>query len=309
MLVENMSIEEDYIPGEIVGEGAFGKVRTARRKCDDTLVVIKEVSMANMSSKEKEDALTEVKILEDLDHTNIIQYHDCRIDNHAAADQLTRARVQATLAQVTVWRCILHNLRSSSICELHLNSNDGPIHTFTARSVDPDKGNTLCIVMEYAEEGELHTLIKSKGEKEEYFPESQILAWFVQLCLALGHVHSRKILHRDLKSQNIFRTKNNILKLGDFGIAKVLTSETQMASTAIGTPYYLSPEICEDKPYGTKSDIWALGCVLYELCSLKRAFDGASLPALVLKILRGKYPPLPGHYSKELRDLVCSLLQ
>ncbi|KAK3277926.1 hypothetical protein CYMTET_14101 [Cymbomonas tetramitiformis] len=262
MLVENMSIEEDYIPGEIVGEGAFGKVRTARRKCDDTLVVIKEVSMANMSSKEKEDALTEVKILEDLDHTNIIQYHDCRID-----------------------------------------------------------GNTLCIVMEYAEEGELHTLIKSKGEKEEYFPESQILAWFVQLCLALGHVHSRKILHRDLKSQNIFRTKNNILKLGDFGIAKVLTSETQMASTAIGTPYYLSPEICEDKPYGsphcrppgtqegTKSDIWALGCVLYELCSLKRAFDGASLPALVLKILRGKYPPLPGHYSKELRDLVCSLLQ
>eukprot|EP00240_Pyramimonas_obovata_P004454 CAMPEP_0118943496 /NCGR_PEP_ID=MMETSP1169-20130426/38427_1 /TAXON_ID=36882 /ORGANISM="Pyramimonas obovata, Strain CCMP722" /LENGTH=366 /DNA_ID=CAMNT_0006888763 /DNA_START=214 /DNA_END=1311 /DNA_ORIENTATION=- len=168
-------------------------------------------------------------------------------------------------------------------------------------------GTMLCIVMEYAEQGELYTAIRDADDKP--FSEDEIMFWFVQICVALQHVHSKKMLHRDLKSQNIFRTKNNLLKLGDFGIAKVLTSESQMAHTAIGTPYYLSPEICEDKPYGPKSDVWALGCILYELCSLKRAFEGQSLPALVMKILRGKYPPIQYEYSAELTGLVSKLLQ
>ena len=77
----------------------------------------------------------------------------------------------------------------------------------------------------------------------------------------------------------------------------------------VGTPYYLSPEICEDKPYDHKSDVWSLGCVLYELATLKRAFNGQSLPALVLKILRGKYPPLPSRYSSNLRTLVDCMLR
>ena len=77
----------------------------------------------------------------------------------------------------------------------------------------------------------------------------------MQICLALKHIHDRKVLHRDLKSQNIFMTKNNIIKLGDFGIARVLNSTKENAKTMVGTPYYLSPEIVESKPYGFKSDI------------------------------------------------------
>lgn len=102
----------------------------------------------------------------------------------------------------------------------------------------------------------------------EYFPEELVLSWFTQICLALKHCHDRKILHRDLKSQNIFLTKRNIVKLGDFGIARVLSNTKSIAKTVVGTPYYLSPEIIESSPYSFKSDVWSLGVLLYEMCAL-----------------------------------------
>ena len=105
---------------------------------------------------------------------------------------------------------------------------------------------------------------------------------FTQICLAIKHIHDRKILHRDLKSQNVFLTKQGIVKLGDFGIAKVLQSTVDHAKTIVGTPYYLSPEIIENKPYNFKSDIWSLGVLLYEMCALKPPFGGASLHILAL---------------------------
>jgi len=155
--------------------------------------------------------------------------------------------------------------------------------------------------------GDLAKRIKER--RGAYFSEAQILDWFTQICLAVKHVHDRKIIHRDLKTQNIFLTKSNIIKLGDFGIARVLTNTRDHAKTVIGTPYYLSPEIIENKPYGMKSDMWSLGVVLYELCALKPPFDGNSLQFLALKIVRGTYSPIPGHYSRDLRSLVFSLLQ
>lgn len=112
--------------------------------------------------------------------------------------------------------------------------------------------------------------------------EDQILNLFTQICLAIKHIHDRKILHRDLKSGNVFLTKQGIAKLGDFGIAKVLQSTVDHASTIVGTPYYLSPEIIENKPYNFKSDIWSLGVLLYEMCALKPPFNGASLHILAL---------------------------
>jgi len=131
---------------------------------------------------------------------------------------------------------------------------------------------------------------------------------FVQICLALKHVHSRKILHRDLKSQNIFLTKKGVVKLGDFGIAKVLDNTGDVARTQIGTPYYLSPEICEDKPYGKKSDVWSLGCVLYEIAALDLPFQARNLPALAHRIMTKDPKPLPGTFSTQLRLLTSALL-
>ena len=125
----------------------------------------------------------------------------------------------------------------------------------------------------------------------------------------MKHVHDRKILHRDIKGQNIFITKTNILKLGDFGIARVLNKTQDKARTVVGTPYYLSPEIIENKPYSFKSDVWSMGVLLYELCALTPPFTGASLQFLALKIVKGSYSSLPGNYSKDLKGLISEMLQ
>ncbi|XP_036170238.1 serine/threonine-protein kinase Nek1 isoform X6 [Myotis myotis] len=170
-----------------------------------------------------------------------------------------------------------------------------------------EENGSLYIVMDYCEGGDLFKRINA--QKGILFQEDQILDWFVQICLALKHVHDRKILHRDIKSQNIFLTKDGTIQLGDFGIARVLNSTVELARTCIGTPYYLSPEICENKPYNNKSDIWALGCVLYELCTLKHAFEAGNMKNLVLKIISGSFPPVSLHYSYDLRCLLSQLFK
>ena len=137
----------------------------------------------------------------------------------------------------------------------------------------------LIIVMEYCEsnlfvivEGDIETLIKKEKAAHKYFTEEQIMQWFVQICLGLSVIHSKRILHRDLKASNIFMTSTNCIKIGDFGISKILKGTLEAALTVVGTPYYMSPELCRNEPYTLKSDIWSLGCLLYELASLKVFF-------------------------------------
>ena len=167
------------------------------------------------------------------------------------------------------------------------------------------KGN-LCLVTDYCDAGDLYQLLQTK---RVHLKEEAIKDWFVQLCLAVQYIHERKILHRDLKTQNIFLTKAGDAVLGDFGIARVFKSQKkEMASTVIGTPYYMSPEIMASKAYDYKSDLWALGCILYEVCSLRHAFDARDMNGLAMKIIRGKFSPIPREYSKELRELVNGLL-
>jgi len=122
--------------------------------------------------------------------------------------------------------------------------------------------------MEFCECGDLASAIKDWKKEGGTFSEEEILNWFIQICIALEYIHGRKILHWDIKSQNIFLTSNGTVKLGDFGISKLLETTNEAAMTVVGTPYYMSPEVCENKPYTFKSDVWALGCVLYELCTL-----------------------------------------
>jgi NIMA (never in mitosis gene a)-related kinase len=104
--------------------------------------------------------------------------------------------------------------------------------------------------------------------------EDDILNFFVQICLALKHIHDRKILHRDIKPDNIFLMASKIIKLGDFGVAKVLSNTLACAETQTGTPYYTSPEICLGKRYNHKTDVWSLGCVLFEMVTMTHAFHG-----------------------------------
>lgn len=174
-------------------------------------------------------------------------------------------------------------------------------------------------------QGDLATQIKAA--KRNLFSESKILHWFVQLTLGLHYMHSNKVLHRDLKTQNVFMLGNGRLVLGDLGISKVLDGTMDFAQTCIGTPYCkslcllslshrvllpflpdMSPEIFQNKPYSYKSDVWALGCVLYEMTTLNHAFDANSLNGLATKIIKGKYPPVNAKYSKYLRELIGQML-
>ena len=192
--------------------------------------------------------------------------------------------------------------------ELLQRLNHTNIISFVASFVE---GHNLYIIMEYADGGDLSaTVKKKKKDGTGHFSEDEVMSVFVQICLGLKNVHRNKILHRDLKSQNVFMTKTGIVKLGDFGIAKVLEHTADCAQTQIGTPFYLSPEICRGEPYERKSDIWALGVILYEMFSLRLPFEASNLPQLIQKISGGTKPlPLPaGVYSEEAQLLVFQLL-
>eukprot|EP00658_Telonema_sp_P-2_P030378 TRINITY_DN2294_c0_g1_i3.p1 TRINITY_DN2294_c0_g1~~TRINITY_DN2294_c0_g1_i3.p1 ORF type:complete len:694 (-),score=222.63 TRINITY_DN2294_c0_g1_i3:401-2482(-) len=169
-----------------------------------------------------------------------------------------------------------------------------------------DQHQNLCIVMEYCERGDLYQELKRA--RGRLLPEKVILDWFVQMVLALHYLHSKKVLHRDLKTQNIFLTTDGQIKLGDFGIAKILDGTAAFAMTVIGTPYYMSPELYNNKPYSFKSDSWSMGCILYEMATQRHAFDAKNLTALGQKVCRGQYQPLPSSFGSVLRNLVKGLL-
>ena len=166
----------------------------------------------------------------------------------------------------------------------------------------------LTIIMEYCEVGDLAYHIKRKQQKNETFSEQEIFHWMVQICMALEYVHSRKVLHRDIKTQNVFLTGANTIKLGDFGISKVLESTTQVAMTVVGTPYYMSPESCQSEPQTSKSDIWALGVIVYELCTLTQPFQADNLLGLVFKIVQDTPAPIPSTFSPQLQELITKLM-
>ena len=175
-------------------------------------------------------------------------------------------------------------------------------------------GGDLCLVMALCEGGDLYQATKPVRKGGPLVAEDKIWEWLVQLLLALSYCHSKKILHRDVKTQNIFLTKvrsrlllapalmhvlggpgsptplplapaqEGKLMLGDFGLAKQLQRTLEMAKTPIGTPYYMAPEIYEEQPYSFKSDVWALGCVMYEVMTGKPAFAADNLSRVVIRV-------------------------
>ena len=176
-----------------------------------------------------------------------------------------------------------------------------------------DSDFNLNIIMEYCDNGDLNTYIQNQKKIKKYLTENEIWNFFIQISLGLAYIHSKKILHRDLKPMNIFLTKKNEIKIGDLGVAKFLSTNSN-AVTCIGTPYYLSPEICKEKPYNSKGDVWALGCILYELCTFEKPFSASNPAALILKIINGNYTPINEikngiKYSNELQKMIEITLQ
>ncbi len=159
--------------------------------------------------------------------------------------------------------------------------------------------------MEYAKEGDVEIKIKKMIKDKRFFSEKEIWTIFCQIVLGLKCLHDKKIMHRDLKSANVF-LKGNEVKLGDLNVSKVIKSG--LAFTQTGTPYYASPEVWNDKPYEYKSDIWSLGCVIYEICCFKPPFKGNNLDQLFQSVNKGAFDSIPSFYSKDLDSLIKKML-
>ena len=170
-----------------------------------------------------------------------------------------------------------------------------------------EKANTLCIVMELADQGDLLSKITKNKAKFYNFRETEIWNALVQITNGLMHLHDLQILHRDLKGANIFISKEGIMKLGDLNVSKV--NKRRFAYTPTGTPLYASPEVWQHKAYDWRSDIWSLGCVIYEMAALKPPFTAHDMKGLYNKVVSGVYPRISVMYSDGLASVIDSMLQ
>ncbi|KIW27287.1 uncharacterized protein PV07_07039 [Cladophialophora immunda] len=265
---------DKYEVKEIIGRGAFGIIRKVRRKQDGHILCRKEINYLKMSQKERDQLHAEFSILASLSHPNIVGY--------------------------------FHREHLRQTQELYL-------------------------YMEYCGGGDLGCVIKELRRKNEYAKEEFVWRIFSQLVTALYRCHygidppepgsdfsrqndtrplnkGKMILHRDLKPENIFLGDDQSVKLGDFGLSKIMQSH-DFASTYVGTPFYMSPEICAAEKYTLYSDIWSLGCIMYELCTKEPPFNANSHLQLVQRIRKGDFKPIPSVYSKDLANVIANCLK
>lgn len=167
---------------------------------------------------------------------------------------------------------------------------------------------SLYIVLEYANRGDLHTELQVRRELGEHFSNDEVWDIFGQVLLGLAHMHSKGIVHRDVKSLNLLLTDTGHVKVGDFGVSRMMSDQTLYLNSFYGTPLYLSPELVAGQPYSQTTDVWSLGVVLYELLSLQPPFNGACLQDVISAVLRGQYSPIPRFRPAEFEALVAELL-
>ena len=170
------------------------------------------------------------------------------------------------------------------------------------------ENNSIYFVTEFATFGDLSGKILDKKKSSTKFEEDTIWNYFLQLCIAVSYLHRFQIIHRDIKPANVFIDSNDNIKLGDFGISKIMKTYMMFGQTRIGTPLYMSPELYRGERHDHKTDMWALGCLLFELMTLKPAFYGKNIVEIQTNIIRGKFGNITDTYSTDLHSLLKKLI-
>ncbi|OMJ94108.1 hypothetical protein SteCoe_2738 [Stentor coeruleus] len=170
-----------------------------------------------------------------------------------------------------------------------------------------DESQSLCLVMEYADAGDLFQKIQFYQKKGTYMSERFIWGLIIQMARGIKALHELNIVHRDLKSANVFLTTDGKIKIGDMNVSKV--AKGCLEHTQTGTPYYASPEVWKDVPYDFRSDLWSFGCVIYEAICLKPPFRAEDMQSLFKKVTKGEYIPIPRTFSQDLHQIISHLLQ
>ena len=306
----------DLVFGRVVGRGTQGTVRLAKHRTTGKRYVVKllpletrESAIASgramnlpcdpmsMTDDDARRVVAEAEVLKlASDHPNVVRFHGAfrRDVPPSSSSRRTSEHLASGDASVPASR------------------GDPSRDSTAAPSPSSPRASELCIVMSHCEGGDLASLLRrvKQAGPHALLPEDAVMRWLVQLLLGLNHIHRKAILHRDIKPANVFLSKSRkVVRLGDFGIAKKLREDDDLAITVVGTPLYMSPELCQGKPYTYASDIWALGCVAYEMASGgAKAFDAPGWPQLLVKIVRGDYAPVPSHLSRPFAALVASML-
>ena len=306
----------DLVFGKVVGRGTQGTVRLAKHRTTGKRYVVKLLPLEthgsaiasgramdlpcdpmSMTDDDARRVVAEAEVLKlASDHPNVVRFHGAFTREVAPSSSSRRTSEHLASGDASVSAA-----RDDPSCD-----------TTAAPSPSSPRASELCIVMSHCEGGDLASLLRrvKQAGPHALLPEDVVMRWLVQLLLGLNHIHRKAILHRDIKPANVFLSKSRkVVRLGDFGIAKKLREDDDLATTVVGTPLYMSPELCQGKPYTYASDIWALGCVAYEMASGgAKAFDAPGWPQLLVKIVRCDYAPVPSHLSRPFAALIASML-
>ena len=237
----------------VIGSGKFSTVWRATHIPTNATVAVKKVQIYDiLDAKQRKDCLNEVRLLQSMDHPNVIKHAAAFVEN-----------------------------------------------------------NELVIVLDFCDCGDLAALLKDRAAAEAPLSERDVWSIFSQLCGAVAHMHEHRVMHRDIKPSNVFLSADGVARLGDLGLSRRFSSKTAQARSMVGTPYYMSPECVRGQPYEWSSDVWSLGCLLYELVALRNPFfkEGLNYYTLGKNITRGEVDPLPATASPELVQLVGAMLQ
>ncbi|EAN89254.1 putative serine/threonine protein kinase [Trypanosoma cruzi] len=279
---------------EKMATGSFGVVFKVRRVADNEVLVMKRISLTEMDVKQRREAAQEIRVMSCLHHPFIVAQRDAFLFK-----------------------------------------------------------DSLCIVMDYYDGGDLAALITRQREKDEYLPMGQVMVWFAGINLAMHYLHAQGIVHRDLKTQNLFLKSNRReVAVGDFGVAefvgKAEFSKTKspfsspllpasqhflakrrdgeligdvstcdsaddimngpLIGAVRGTLLYMAPEVLESGVCSPSSDVWSLGCIFYELLSLRHPFESRDFATLMMRVMAGARQPPPGHYPPEVVQLLDRML-